>query len=151
MPVGEEADAVAAEEYLVEVVLEVIEGEVFVDELRDLIGGLNVEGDGGEDAEGTEVDCGSGEDAGVLRAGDGVDGAVVCDDLHGGDGGGEVAVVAAGAVGGGGAGSDDGDVRERGKVVEGVAAGIDVGSELAVGDARSDGDGAGFWVEVYLR
>ncbi len=69
---------------------------------------------------------------------------------HGGDGGGEVAVVAAGAVGGGGAGSDDGDVRERGEVVEGVAAGVDVGSELAVGDAGSDGDGAGFRVEVHL-
>ena len=70
---------------------------------------------------------------------------------HGGDGGGEVAVVAAGAVGGGGAGSDDGDVGQRGEVVEGVAAGVDVGRELAVGDAGSDGDGAGFWVEVHLR
>ena len=111
LPVGEEADAVAAEEDLVEVVLEMVEGEVFVDELRDLEGGLDVEGNGGEDAEGAEVDYGSGEDVGVLRAGDGVDRAVVGDDLHGGDGGGEVAVVAAGAVGGGGAGSDDGDVR----------------------------------------
>ena len=31
LPVGEEADAVAAEEDLVEVVLEVVEGEIFVD------------------------------------------------------------------------------------------------------------------------
>ena len=76
--------------------------------------------------------------------------AVGGDDFHGRDGGGEVAVVAAGAVGGGGAGSDDGDVRERGEVVEGVAVGVDVGSELAVGDSCSDGDGSRFRVEVHL-
>ena len=142
LPVGEEADAVAAEEDLVEVVLEVIEGEIFVDGLRDLKGGLDVERDGGDDAEGSEMDDRAGEGVGVFRAGDGVEAAVGGDDLHGGDGGGEVAVVAAGAVGSGGAGSDDGDVRERGQVVERVAAGVDVGSELAVGDAGSDGDGS---------
>ena len=69
LPVGEEADAVAAEEDLVEVVLEMVEGEVFVDELRDLEGGLDVEGDGGDDAEGAEVDGGAGEDVGVFARG----------------------------------------------------------------------------------
>ena len=77
-----------------------------------------------------------------------MDSAVSGDELEGGDGGGEVAVFAAGAVGGGGAGSDDGDVRERGEVVDGKAAGVDDGGEFAVGYACSDGDGVGFVVDV---
>ena len=83
----------------------------------------------------------------IFGAGEGVEGAVGGDEFDGGDGGGEVVVVAAGAVGGGGAGSDDGDVGERGEVVDGEAAGVDEGGELAVADAGSDGDGAGFGVE----
>ncbi len=77
-----------------------------------------------------------------------MDGAVSGDELDGSDGGGEVAIFAAGAVGGGGAGSDDGDVRERGEVVDGEAAGVDDRGELAVGDACSDGDSVGFLVDV---
>ena len=58
LPVGEEADAVTAEEDLVEVVLELGDGEVFVDGLGDLKSGLDVEGDAGDDAEGSEIDGG---------------------------------------------------------------------------------------------
>ncbi len=61
LPVGEEADAVAAEEDLVEVVFELRDGEVFVDGLGDLEGGLDVEGDFGDDAEGSEIDDGAEE------------------------------------------------------------------------------------------
>jgi len=147
LPVGEEADAVAAEEDLVEMFFEVGHGEVFVDDLSDLEGGLDVEGDVGDDAEGAEVDDGSAEDVGVGGAGEGVEGAVGGDELDGGDGGGEVFVVAAGAVGGGGAGSDDGDVGEGGEVVDGETAGVDDGGELAVGDSGADGDGVGGGVE----
>ena len=55
-----------------------------------------------------------------------------------------------GAVRGGGDGAGDGDVRQRGEVVEGKAARIDDGGEFAVGDAGADGDGAGFFVDVDL-
>ena len=54
----------------------------------------------------------------------------------------------AGAVGGCGAGSGDGDVRERGEIVEGEAFCVDVRSELAVSDVQPDGDGAGIVVDV---
>ena len=112
LPVGEEADAVAAEEDFVEVVFELRDGKVFVDGLGYLEGGLDVEGDTGNDAEGSEIDGGGEEVVAVVGAGEMVDGTVGGDELDRGDGGGEVAVVAAGAVGGGGAGSDDGDVWE---------------------------------------
>ena len=69
LPVGEEADAVAAEEDVVEVVLELVEGEVFVDGLRDLEGGQEVECDGGDDAEGAEMDDGAEEGVAVFVRG----------------------------------------------------------------------------------
>ena len=50
LPVGEEADAVAAGEDGVEVVLELVHGQVFVDDLPHLEGGLDVEGDLGDHA-----------------------------------------------------------------------------------------------------
>lgn len=148
LPVGEEAYAVAAEVDLFEVMFELGEGEVFVDDLRDLEGGLEVEGGLGDDAEAAEVDDLAEELISILGAGEGVECAVSSDEFESGDDGGEVAVVAAGAVGGGGAGSDDGDVRERGEVGDGEPTGVDDGSELAVGDAGADGRGAGFGVDV---
>jgi len=50
LPVGEEADAVAAEEDLVEVFFEMRHGEVFIDGLSDLEGGDEVERGFGDDA-----------------------------------------------------------------------------------------------------
>ncbi len=142
LPVGEEADAVAGGEDGVHVVFELVHGEVFVDDLAHLEGGLDVEGDGGDDAECAEVDDGSTEVFGVLLGGDGEEFAVGGDELEGGDGGGEIAVGGAGAVGTGGAGSDDGDVGERGEIVEGIAVGVEPRGELSVGDSGADGDGA---------
>ncbi len=69
------------------------------------------------------------------------------DDFERGDGGGEVAVFFAGAVSSGRAGSGDGNVRERGEIVEGEAFGVEERGELAVGNAGVDGDGAGVGVE----
>src|SRR5215469_6693898 len=96
------------------------------------------------------MDDGPEKDVRVFGAGDGVEGTVVGDDVHGGDCGGQVAVIAAGAVGGGSAGSGDCDVGERREVAEGEAPLVDVRSELAVGDTCSDGDSAGGGVEVDL-
>ena len=56
----------------------------------------------------------------------------------------------AGAVGRGGDRSGDGDVRERGKIVQGEAARIDDRRELAVSDTGADGNGAGVVVDVDL-
>ncbi len=53
----------------------------------------------------------------------------------------------AGAMGGGGASSGDGNVRERGEIVEREAFGVEERGELAVGDAGVDGDGASLGVE----
>ena len=152
LPVGEEADAVAAEEDLVEMMFELGEGEIFVDDLGDLEGRLEVEGGFGDDAEAAEVDDLAEEGVvvviGVFGAGEGVEGTVGGDEFEGADDGGEVAVVAAGAMGGGGAGSDNGDVRERGEVGDGEALGVDDGGELSVGDTCADSRGAGFGVDV---
>src|SRR6185369_10139931 len=63
------------------------------------------------------------------------------------DGGGEVRVVDAGAMGCGGGGSGDGDVGERGEVVECEALGVDDWGEIPVADAGADGDGAGLLVD----
>ena len=61
LPVREEAHAVACAEDFFKVVLERIEGEVLIDRLRDLIGGLQVKRDPGEDAERTEMHNGAEE------------------------------------------------------------------------------------------
>ncbi len=83
LPVGEEADAVAAEEDLVEMLFELGEGEVFVDDLRDLEGGLEVEGGFGDDAEAAEVDDCAQELVAVFGAGEGVEVAVGGDEFDG--------------------------------------------------------------------
>ena len=69
LPDGEEADAVAAEKYLVEVMFELGEGEVFVDDLRDLEGGLEVEGGFGDHAKAAEIDDLTEEVVAVFSAG----------------------------------------------------------------------------------
>jgi hypothetical protein len=72
------------------------------------------------------------------------------DHFERGDGGGEVSVVDTGAVGGGGAGSDDGDVRKGGEVVDGESFCIEPGSEQAVLHASADGDCGKAGVEGHL-
>ncbi len=73
LPVGEDADAVAGAEDVVEVMLELGEGDVGVDGLGDLEGGFDVEGDAGDDAEQTEVDDGTVELVAVVGAGEGLE------------------------------------------------------------------------------
>jgi len=58
LPVSKEAYAVAAEEYLVEMLFELRHGEVLVDDLRDLEGWDEIEGGLGDDADVAEGhDC----------------------------------------------------------------------------------------------
>jgi hypothetical protein len=111
---------------------------------------LDVEGDAGDDAQGApKVTAAARKRSPSLARENCRSWSVGGDHLHGGDGGGEVAVVDAGAGGGGGTGSGDGDLGERGEVVEGEALALEVGGEFGVGDAASDGDGAGLSVDVH--
>ena len=148
LPVGEDADAVAGGEDVVEVVFELGEGKVGVDGLRDLEGGFDVEGDVGHDAEQAEVDDSSIELVTVLGAREGLEGAVGVYELDGGDGGREIFVVDTGAVGSGSDGSRDGDVGQRGEVVQGEALGVDHWGHITVADAGSDGDGFCSFIEL---
>src|ERR1700758_4954613 len=93
LPVGEEADAVAAAEDLVEVVLEVVEGKILIDGLCDLKRGQQVERDAGDNAERAEADNGAEELIAVLFAREMQRLSVGGDNIERGDGSGEVAVV----------------------------------------------------------
>ena len=147
LPIGEQADAVGAGFDGVEVVFHRARRRDFRRRIGASEGGLDVEGDFGDYAERAEADDCALERVGVLLAGQFDDVAGGSDEFQGGDGGGEVAVFFAGAVGGGGAGSGDGDVRQRGEIVEREAFGVEKRGELAVGDAGIDGDGAGLGIE----
>src|SRR6185437_1142958 len=70
------------------------------------------------------------------------------DEFKSGDGGGQIAVVQAGTVGGGGDGPGHRDVRQGSEVVQGEAALVDDGGELAVFDSRAYGRDACFLVDV---
>src|SRR4051794_12869890 len=94
-------------------------------------------------------DCAE-EGVAIVRAGEGVKGAVGGDELDGGDRGGEVLIVNAGAVGCGGGGSRYGDVGKGGEIVEGEAFGVDDGGEVTVADPGAYGYGAGLFVEGNL-
>ena len=98
LPVGEEADAVSAAEDGVEVVLKLVEGEVFVDDLAHLEGGQQVEGDAGDDAECSERDDCAVEGVAVFGAESVERLPSGRDELDGRDDGAEVAAVDAGAA-----------------------------------------------------
>ncbi len=66
LPVGEKADAVGAGLDGVEVVFHRVEGEIFVDVLAHLVGGLDVERDFCDDAEGAQANDGSWEKIGIF-------------------------------------------------------------------------------------
>ncbi len=51
LPIGKDADAVAGGEDGIEVMFELVEGEIFVDGLRDLKCGDDIESDAGNDAQ----------------------------------------------------------------------------------------------------
>src|ERR1700691_793008 len=55
LPVGEQADAVAASEDLLQVVLQLVDGQVLINHLTDLKGWLHLECDLGDNADCTQV------------------------------------------------------------------------------------------------
>lgn len=130
--------------------LELGERKVSVDGLGDLVGGFEVESYLCDYTEAAEMNDSPEEGVSVMGAGEGVEGSVGGDELDGGNGGREVLVVDAGAVSCGCGGSGDGDVGKRGEVMESEALGIDDRSEVAVANARADGDRAGFFVDADL-
>src|SRR5260221_7299564 len=141
LPVGEKTDAVGSGENLVEVVFERVEGEVFVDGLGDLIGRLNDERNVCDDTEGAETDYRSGENIGVGFARKYNDIAGGVDDFEGDDNGRKIAVSYAGAVRAGGDSASDGNVRERGEIVQRESFGFEEWSDGAVTNAGTHGDG----------
>ena len=147
LPVGEEADAVGAGLDGVKVVFHGGEGEIFVDVLAHLVGGLDVEGDFCDYAQRAEADDGSLEKVVVLLPREFHDVASGGDEFERGDRGGEVAIFSAGTMRGGAAGSCYGDVRERGEVVESETFGVEQRGQLAVGDAGVHCDGARLGIE----
>ena len=148
LPGGEEADAVAGAHDGVEVVLELVKGQVLVNDLGSGEGGNEVEGDRGHDAERAEVDDGVAKGVAVLGAGKLDDVAVGGDDLEAGNLRRQVAVVDSRTVRRRGDGAGHRDVRQGGQVVQGEALGVEQRSELAVGDTGADAGGVGGGVDL---
>ena len=117
--------------------------------LPDIKGGLNVEGDSGDDAESAEADHGSAEDFTIGLAREFHQLARCGNEFQGGHSGSEVAVFLARAVSRGAAGSGDGDVGQGSQVVQSKALAIEIRAELAVGDARFESYGAGLPIHRY--
>src|SRR6185437_13397013 len=140
-------NAVGAAEDGVEVVLELIEGEIFVDDLCHLEGRDDIESGSGDNAQASEGDSSAEDLVAIFFAGDVDNVAVGGNDLHRRDSGGEVAVFVTGAVCGGGTGSGDRDMRQRGEVVDSEALRVEIRSELPVGDAAADRDGASLGID----
>ncbi len=72
LPVREQADAVATEKYLFEVIFKLRKGEVFIDDLCDLKGGLDIESGFGDDADGSEIDDSAKEVVAIFGSGEGL-------------------------------------------------------------------------------
>src|SRR5256885_8698396 len=142
LPVGEETHAVGSGKNFVKVLFERVEGKIFVDGLRDLIGGLNVERNVCDDAERAETDYRSGENIGVIFSGEFHDVAGGVDDFERGDNGRKIPVFYAGAVRAGGDSASDGNVWQRGEIVQGETALFQHWCNRAVTNAGTDGDGA---------
>ena len=121
LPVGEQADAVAARHDLVEVRFERGQRQVAIHVLADVEGGLNVQRQPGDDAERAEADDRAGEGVAVLLAREGDEVAGGVDEFDRRDRRRQVAEGRPRSVRGGRAGAGDGDVRQGGDVVERVA------------------------------
>ena len=74
LPVGEERKTVAGAHDGFEVVVKLVEVEALVHDLRHVVGGLNVEGDVGDNSERAQADDGGFEGVAVAGAGKGVNG-----------------------------------------------------------------------------
>ena len=68
LPIGEEANAVAAAEDGIEIVLKLVERQVLIDDLLHLIGRFEIEREAGDDAECAQSDYGASEMIGIFRA-----------------------------------------------------------------------------------
>ncbi len=139
-PARQHAHAVAGAGDRVEGLEQPVPRELLEHTLAHLVGGLDVEREAGDDAERAEADDETVEVRVAARGGD--DLAARRDHLQGGDRRREVAVRVPRPVGGGRDRAGDRDVRERGKVVQRHPVGVEGGGQLAVGDARAEGDGA---------
>jgi hypothetical protein len=93
LPVGEQADAVAARKNLVEMIFEMRQGEMLIHRLRYLEGGLKIERDAGDDTERAQIDNDTREAVGVFLAGERNCLAIGGDEFERGDSGSQVAVV----------------------------------------------------------
>ena len=96
---------------------------------------LNVQGDFRHDPESTQVHDGPEECVAVLLARERQDVPAGRDEFQGRDRRRQVAVLDARPVGRGGAGAGDGDVRQRGEVVQREALLVEIGAQLAVAHA----------------
>ena len=128
-PAREHADAVATRDDLVEVLVEREPAEALEDALADLVGGLDVECDARDRAERAEPDDQSVEVWVPSRHSHEL--AARGHDLEPRYRRREVSVAGARAVGRGRDRARDGDVRQRGEVVQGDAAGVERRGELA--------------------
>src|SRR3984885_1654879 len=150
LPVREETDTVAAAEDLIEMMLEMIEGEIPVNRLGNLVGRLQIEGNSRDHARGTETHNGGEELIPIFVAGKMADLAVGSYDLETLNSGGEVAIMNSGAVRGRGDRACYRNVRKRGKVMQRVTASINDGCKLAILDPCADGDRVSLVVDVDL-
>ena len=150
LPVGEETDAVAGAEDVVEVILEMIERQIAIDRLGDLVGRQQVQRDACEHAERAQVNHSSEELVAVFLAREMQNLAVCGDDLQRRHGGCEVAVVQTRAMCSGGDSPGDRDMRQRCEIMQSVAARIDHRRQLAVFHACTHSDGMRLLVDLDL-
>src|SRR4051812_38206302 len=150
LPIGEEADTIAARLDGVEVVLHLREGQILIDVLANRVGWLNVERDARDDPESTEPNDSGAEFLSIGRARELDHVAGAGDELDGRHGCREVSIGFAGSMSRGAAGAGDRYVGQRRQIVQGKAMGVEVWTKLPVSDAWLERHGAGVRVNIYL-
>src|SRR5581483_1346317 len=150
LPVGKEADAVSAAEDGVQIVLKLIEGKIFVDNLPHLECGQQVEGDARDDAKRSERDNGTVKHFAILSAGERSESAVGIDKFDGRNSGAEITVMNAGTVSGSRAGTDDRNMRQRGQVMQRVAVAVEKRRKLSIANTCPNRDGTRLGINGHL-
>ena len=115
-PVRERADVVARAEDVIEVIVNLVEGNAEVYALRHLVRRLDLQGELRHNAKGTESDHRAEEGVSIGIPPQLDESPVRNDESHGDDGGRQDTVMVAGTMGAGCAGSGDREVRDRGHV-----------------------------------
>ena len=138
LPVGEQADAVAGRHDVLETLSDLRHREFQVHVLPHRERRLHVQRDLGHDAKGPQIDDRRLKRAEILAARDREDVSSGRHDLECRDRRREVPVVHPRAVRAGRAGACDGDVRQRGQIVEREAVPIERRAQLAVAHSRLD-------------